>query len=441
MKTNVRELQYSARRYWLSENGTIYNSSNEKIPTFLKDGHVFVKLSWINGLDDYKLATLMLITYKKTSLPDHLLERIEPLYIDNDPENLSVQNILYRFSDGPIEVEDIPGFYYVPLFANYAINKKGEIVNWRTKKYKVWSFTKPVVERNALGGYAYNRVVNDEGFSVTLFRHRAICLTFQTYGSNVNSLVVNHKDGVPGNDWSDNLELVTYQENNVHAFRTGLRNDNKPVLSKDLRTGEIKKFNSSNECAQHYGYPQGCHVRYRILSKKVHSDFIIFKDDDGTAWPEYDLNKVKIHIAKNANFIIGRNVFTGDFIRFSGTAKGSEATGVKEATILKHAKEDRLIPINGWNFRYEHKETKWPEHTRRHLIIYETYPIYPPDGLIAFNLETNEEVFFPSVARGSHELKINKHLIFKAIKEDKAVQKKWKFKLFDIRKNLGQPTE
>lgn len=32
---------------------------------------------------------------------------------------------------------------------------------------------------------------------------------------------VNHKDGIPGNDWKDNLEWVTKSENQLHAINMG----------------------------------------------------------------------------------------------------------------------------------------------------------------------------------------------------------------------------
>lgn len=440
VKKNIREIPYSARRYYISENGTVFNKDGEEIEKTLVDGHYCVRLTWINGEAEYKVAVLMLLVYKTLSLPDHLLELVEPLYEDGDCENLSSINILYRFKCGPIEVETFPGFYYIPLFANYAISKKGEIVNWRTGKYKTWSYTKPDLQRNSKGGYAYNRVVNDENFSVTLFRHRAMCLTFKEYGNDVRKMVVNHKDGIPGNDWIDNLEWSTYRDNNIHAVKTGLRLDNKPVLSKDLKTGEVLRFSSCNECAKYYGHPQGSYVADRIKSGKLYSDLKLFKYDDGSPWIDVDLSRDKIHIAKHANTILARNVFTGQIIIFNGTSQGSELTGVKPATILKHAKEEMVIPVNGWNFRYAHSSVTWPKHSKRHLKIYEKYPIYPPDGLIATDA-AGKEFFFESVALGARKLNIGKRTIINSIRYKRPTTDGWNFKIFDIRKNLSHPNE
>ena len=442
MQNNIHYIPYSARRYSITSNGTVCTSSGEVLEKKLINGHYCVELTWVSGVGYYKVALLMLLCFNSVMLPDHLIDQIEPLYADNDCENLSAGNIFYKFKNGPIEVEDLPGYYYIPLYANYAISKLGHLVNWKTKKFKSWSITKPDVERNAKGGYAYSRVVNDIGGSVALFRHRAMCLTFLEYDSSVLRLVVNHKDGVPGNDWIENLEWATYKENNLHAVKTGLRLDNKPVLSKNIKTGEVLRFSSTNECAKHFGHPQGSYVRDRIISGKIYNDYLLFKDDNETPWPDVDLATAKIHIAKSSNKIIARNVFTGDLVVFNGTREASAFTGVKFATILRHVREDSEIPANGWNYRYQHREIIWPNHSKWHLKIYEKYPIYPPDGLFATNVETNEKRFFESVAVGANELKINKHVIYDSIRRKVAVVNgKWMFELFDIRKSLSLPTE
>lgn len=441
MKTNIREIPYSARRYWVSNNGTITDRDGVAIPTYLKDGHIHTRISWVNGEAEYKVALLVLLAFRNIELPDYLFGEVEPLYRDGDCNNLSVANILYRLKSGSVEVEGFSGFYYIPMFSSYAINLKGEILNHRTGKYKTWSFTKPSVERNSKGGYAYNRVVGEDGRSVTLFRHRALILAFKDYDHTVNDLVVNHIDGVPGNDWLDNLELVTHRENNIHAVVNGLRLDNKPVLSKNLRTNEIIRFESANACAKHYNHPQGSYIRDRIKSGRVYSDLLLFKDDDGTEWPEIDITRQKVHIAKHANTILGRNVFTGELVVFNGTTNGSNYTGVKPATILKHAKEEMLIPINGWNFRYAHSGSEWPKHSAKHLKIYEEFPVYPPDGLNCTDVATGEEKFYTSVANACKDLKIQKAVIYHAIREDKLLNGRWKFSLFDIRKCLSHPTE
>lgn len=187
--------------------------------------------------------------------------------------------------------------------------------------------------------------------------------------------------------------------------------------------------------------PSGSYIADRIKSGKLYSDMLVFKYEDGVDWPTLNQSGEKVHIAKHSNTILARNVFTGQILIFNGTTEGSNATGVKPATILKHAKEEMLVPVCGWNFRYAHRDVKWPSHSKRHLKIYEKYPVYPPDGLIAVNSK-GEELFFESVALGAQQLKISKHVIANSMRYQKPIGNGgWVFKLFDIRKHLSLPTE
>lgn len=76
--------------------------------------------------------------------------------------------------------------------------------------------------------------------------HRLVALAF-CKGRTKERNVVNHIDGNPLNNNADNLEWVTYSENNKHAFRTGLRSDNRPVKMRHWQTGKILIFNSQAE--------------------------------------------------------------------------------------------------------------------------------------------------------------------------------------------------
>jgi hypothetical protein len=270
-----------------------------------------------------------------------------------------------------------------------------------------------------------------------------LCYVFKSYGHDIEELAVNHIDGNPGNNNLMNLEFVTYQRNNVHAVENGLRGDNRPVLSRDLQTGEILRFNSIGACGRHYGQPRAGFVVHRLNYNrdKLYSDMLQFKFDDGTPWPEIDLVHSKIHRVGRAEDIAARNVFTGDIVIFEGAPNGYSYTGVKAATILSHVREDKLIPVNGWNFRWLSENIVWPSHTEKHLKVYAKYPIYPPDGVTLINVETNDEQFFESVALACQVLKINKRLLYSAADTDKLICNKYRVCLFKLREHLGHPAE
>ena len=90
--------------------------------------------------------------------------------------------------------------------------------------------------------------------------HRLITDTFI---SNVDGLTVNHKDGNTLNNSLDNLEVITIEENQLHAKETGLlatgEKHGKCKYSDDLLLGaleEIKSGASVRSIANKYGITQ-----------------------------------------------------------------------------------------------------------------------------------------------------------------------------------------
>lgn len=69
--------------------------------------------------------------------------------------------------------------------------------------------------------------------------HRLVAQAF--IGEITHPLVVNHKDGNVANNAVSNLEIVTYSENNLHAYRILGR---KPVSNKGESAGRAKLSNN-----------------------------------------------------------------------------------------------------------------------------------------------------------------------------------------------------
>lgn len=440
MLENKRYIPYSGRRYSVDQYGNIYENDKVLEPQ-LEDGHLVVELNWVEGKKKYYISVLILICFDKLKLPDHLYSKVIPLYRDGNYKNLHPVNLIYRYKNGPLEVENYPGFYYIPLYNDYAINLKGDLINISTGKYKQWSVTKKGGNKNQTGGYYFNRVLNDQGFSKILFLHRALCMVFKEYDHKVLDMVVNHLDGCPWNNSLDNLEWTTYKLNNIHAVEIGLRGQNKPILMKNLKTGEEKRFSSIGSCARYLGSERDTFISNRLKQNpiKVFEDMLVFKYDDGEPWPLISLDK--IHRWGDGSDIIARNVFTGQLIIFKGCSQGEKITGVKKATILRHVREEMIIPISGYNFRYLQDNIEWPKHTDRHLMIYRKYPIYPPDGAIIKNIETGEETFMTSTAEAMNKLGISKSKFHEIARSKVLFKDKYLLALFNIRKTLSPPAE
>lgn len=80
------------------------------------------------------------------------------------------------------------------------------------------------------------------------FIHRLVALLFVP--NPLNKPYVNHKDGNKLNNHANNLEWCTPNENNIHAFRNGLK---KPTaLPGELHGGRIFNWNTINQIRIEY---------------------------------------------------------------------------------------------------------------------------------------------------------------------------------------------
>lgn len=216
------------------------NSNNEKI----------VHVQFLDVVGTYRVVDLICLHFKDFEHFDkNLLNDIIAFNIDGDVNNLHASNIGYHFKDGKLEVPGYDGFYYVPGFPRRAINRDGLIISTKKLEPLKWYITKPQTSKKSTGGYYTNRVEID-GKGMTLLRHRAMLLVFKGYPNDVDKLTCNHINGVPGDDYLDNLEWVNYSGNLLHSYKQNLKTQNKPVCARNVFTGEEKTYYSVAECGR-----------------------------------------------------------------------------------------------------------------------------------------------------------------------------------------------
>jgi hypothetical protein len=109
----------------------------------------------------------------------------------------------------------------IPNYEGYYITKNGEVFSNRGR----WGTEEPKKLKATLqNGYPsvtlYKTGNKGSGHGDTLYLHRLLADAF--IDKIEGKTFVNHKDGNKENNALDNLEWVTQQENNLHAFQTGL---------------------------------------------------------------------------------------------------------------------------------------------------------------------------------------------------------------------------
>lgn len=139
-------------------------------------------------------------------------------------------------------------FRYLEGFSNYGFTQDGRCYNHRTNHWlRENNLSGP--DRDKDKGYVKLELLHDSGKYVILQRHRCIALLFVEGKSETNK-IVNHLNGIPGDDRADNLEWTTYQGNVEHAGMMGLSKKCLPVSVRNIETGEIIHYPSATKAGK-----------------------------------------------------------------------------------------------------------------------------------------------------------------------------------------------
>lgn len=123
----------------------------------------------------------------------------------------------------------------------------------------VWSNRSNQVRKTSIDKYGYEYVTISDNGTKKFMIHRLVAEYFipKVEGKNC----VNHIDGNKLNNSLENLEWCTVKENNIHAYKVLGKQANggvKPtkVISIDLKTNEVKEYNSQREASRITGVDQ-----------------------------------------------------------------------------------------------------------------------------------------------------------------------------------------
>ncbi len=233
-KLNKDFLPFTEERVTVSRNGLLELDGGE------------VSLPIINSTFNFKLRdikdVIVLVFHELKHAPVYW-DRIQGLVLDEN--DIRPETLVPSFRDGPVESITFPGFYLIPKFSNYIINHQGML-------YKISDGVFIKASKAVTGYYTY-RMTSDIQKTQNQLRHRVMLMAFKEYPAAVRSLDVNHLNGVPGDDFLDNLEWCTRGENNTHAYRSGLRTQNIEVLLRRTGDGRLFIFESYSAAGRFLG--------------------------------------------------------------------------------------------------------------------------------------------------------------------------------------------
>lgn len=349
----------------------LLNSKNLKdmILPFKKGNKYFVKFEWFNGLTEYDINIVICLSVNKANFSNDVLKQISIVYKTSDTMDISIDNTYYQFNN-PIESKEKEGFYYIPYYSNYLISKDGVVLKKDTleiKKGHDWKNSFNNI-KNVKGGYILYQGFTDKFGSkmTTMARHRLMGLAFIKYKFDPFVLVINHKDGEPGNDKIDNLEWITKQENNQHAYDNNLiTSKHRQIVAYNWITGFIKIYPTVQKCRRELKISTNLIYSSNNLKRK-RSDgwgFKIFSKDE-----KLDLSFLKLHwYPEDAKIyyppgtaILGKNYLTGEIMEESDVIKMSRKSGINPTSISESIKKDDVRLIKYCAFKFKHSEKDFP---------------------------------------------------------------------------------
>ena len=256
----MKKQYYSDTKYIIYEDGRCYSElSNKFLTPQMSSKYPTYNLTICGKKKKIKVHRMVAETF---------LPKIEGKdivnHIDGDTHNFHLDNLEWvdykennihanllglrkRGNQSPNYYEgDIPNEEWVIIkdFPNYLISSFGRVKNIRTKR----------ILKACIGNNGYLEVSlwkNNKGSTKQI--HRLVYINFnQDY--DVLNYVINHKDGNKLNNNLNNLEKISYQENNLHAeYIIKTHNSAKAVYQLDLDKKIIKTFQSISSAKKETG--------------------------------------------------------------------------------------------------------------------------------------------------------------------------------------------
>lgn len=252
---------------------------------------------------------------------------------------MSRRKIMSKF----VEIKDHPDF---------VINKSGVVKNIKTGN----------VLSGSIGnsGYLSVRITDRHGRTKTWGLHRLLAWVFKANFGDMENMEVNHDDGNKLNNDLDNLDITTRRENVEHAGRNGLTEKCKPILVKDIKTGEVRRYPSVISYAREVGISKDVVSSRCHRGENFHYDGFQFK----FGWEEFDGSiKPVEHTGRDIPILV-RDVFTKEVTEHGNSFLTAVALGLSIASISKYIRDTTQPVLKGFiQLKPKDSLDEWVDHS------------------------------------------------------------------------------
>jgi len=313
----------------------------------------------------------------------------------------------------PIEYPD--DFRLIPGFPGFIINKDGLVMSRKTGR----------TLKEAIGPYGYpyvNIYDPDKSKWRSVSTHILLARAFVRNDNPGYCCFINHRDGNKLNYALRNLQWTSSRGNNLHAVRSGLRNDNFPCRVRDIDTGQETSFPSIGLALSKIGLTS----KSKKISRSIGSSNIpilflnryeIKLADDSGEWYYSKLNRDEVLRLKGP--YQAYNIKTGSIIEGNTIKILTKETKISEERILNALRSTKPKCCQNYIFRIK-CEDKWPAE-------YESTVYTAPRKIIATNLNTAEVLKFNSIRKLVGYLSIDKRTLKEKLHSGKS-HHGWLFK-------------
>jgi hypothetical protein len=445
--------------YKINLKGEIVNLNNEPVKFKLtEDGRIKIKL--YNRTRYVELKWLALLSWFEIKLPAEYQYLIFDIRFKKIP-SYPIRSVAQHITIFPKPLVVYNEYRIIPNYTNYAINKKGEVIEIYTKERI------DVVYRD----YKHCRIYDPDKIKYLLaYHHRLLALAWLPNDDWFTKTTVNHKDGNKMNNALENLEWVSPSENNKHAHDTGLKNDAIPLKIKNAYTKEEKIFASMTDACKYMGVTpvavvnlltrntgalRGGKFEVKTLDDKTgwyYDEFepgvkksrylIVVTNKDGEKaifhglndlikhfklWnmgstsiekarerlsKEYPELKLEVFDRYNTDTIEAINVKTREIVEGLNVRELCKLTGASNSgirNILRRGNSGKIL--NGWCFRYKTEE-EWPKTFKVDKTAKKRIEV--------FNQKTGERKIYNSLREAERNIGINRKFISNALKNNQS---------------------
>lgn len=203
--------------YSVSNTGTIKNKTTNRIlKYYIRNGYPSITLCKENRKKTYNIHTIVashflekpegqyVVNHKNEDKTDSRLENLEYVtYRENTKYSATSKRTINNTACNVTEFQEIP--YYT----NYMISRNAEVYSKKLKRICCLTVLP--------NGYHKIKLKGDNGIYKDRYAHVLVAMTYLQYVPSTNKIVINHIDGIKGNNHISNLEIITQKENMKHS--------------------------------------------------------------------------------------------------------------------------------------------------------------------------------------------------------------------------------